>query len=61
MNQPIEPATEYPVHCCVCLNMTGEKTAAKWLSPAGYLMCEVHVDSSIEELKQMVWKRGKPA
>lgn len=60
MKQVIAPA-EYPVHCCVCLNIDASKIVAKWLTDAGYLVCEQHVDSSIEELKQMVWKRGKPA
>lgn len=61
MNQPINQAATYPVHCCVCMNTTGEKVAANWLLPSGYVVCEAHVDSSIEELERMVWKRGEPA
>lgn len=54
----IQQTTDHPVHCAVCIN-DGKltRTPAKWLTRAGYCLCEEHSDMELDELKQAVWGR----
>lgn len=55
---PEHPPGIGPLSCCVCLNPSGKKVPAVWVTDAGYCLCEQHKDIDVLEMIAAVWRKG---